>query len=87
MAKISASKFRELIRRSELVEKDLLAASLAQIKEDCGGALPDGGEELAMRMVEIGLLPAGRLTSFWKAATRGSSWASTSCWAIWAGAA
>jgi serine/threonine protein kinase len=54
MAKIKVDKFLEVVRRSDLVEKDQLAGVVAELKAE--GAPLEDGQEIADRLVQEGLL-------------------------------
>ena len=56
MTKINSDQFVELVTRSGLVEPDRCAALIQQVREACGGQLPEKPEQLAKAFCKKGLL-------------------------------
>ncbi|MCA9245612.1 MAG: serine/threonine protein kinase [Planctomycetales bacterium] len=56
MAKVSAERFLELLKKCELVETDQLKAELGNIAKDNGGKLPRDPDRLAERLIAAELL-------------------------------
>ncbi len=58
MANLSVANFIDYVERSQLVAEDVLRTSLAQLRKQRGGALPDDADVVAAHLIQAGLLTA-----------------------------